>query len=122
MKMYRECPGMLSSENDDFKFLKTAKNIKCTCFRCTVVPGLCNCFISPNQLVVGQKHERSCIMYFPKYRNLFIDAEYIYGNRDSRENTLTHYKVIKHICLQDSFKLFIPQTSQTMKCPPVQVG
>ena len=25
MKMSRACPGMLSSENDDFKFLKTAK-------------------------------------------------------------------------------------------------
>ena len=24
--MSRACPGMLSSENDDFKFLKTAKN------------------------------------------------------------------------------------------------
>ena len=28
MKMSRACPGMLSSENDDFEFLKTAKNIK----------------------------------------------------------------------------------------------
>ena len=28
MKMSRACPGMLSSENDGFKFLKTAKNIK----------------------------------------------------------------------------------------------
>ena len=26
--MSRACPGMLSSENDEFKFLKTAKNIK----------------------------------------------------------------------------------------------
>ena len=25
MKMSRECSGVLSSENDDFKFLKTAK-------------------------------------------------------------------------------------------------
>ena len=40
MKMSRACPGMLSSENDDFKFLKTAKNIKCTCITCTIVPGL----------------------------------------------------------------------------------
>ena len=31
MKMSRACPGMLPSENDEFKFLKTAKNIKCTC-------------------------------------------------------------------------------------------
>ena len=28
MKTSRACTGMLSSENDDFKFLKTAKNIK----------------------------------------------------------------------------------------------
>ena len=31
MKMSRACNGMLSSENDDFKFLKTAKNIKSMC-------------------------------------------------------------------------------------------
>ena len=28
MKTTRACTGMLSSENDDFKFLKAAKNIK----------------------------------------------------------------------------------------------
>ena len=28
MKTSRACTGMLSSENDDFKFLKTAKNKK----------------------------------------------------------------------------------------------
>ena len=28
MKTSKVCTGMLSSENDDFKFLKTAKNIK----------------------------------------------------------------------------------------------
>ena len=28
MKMSRACTGMLSSENDDFKFLKTAKSFK----------------------------------------------------------------------------------------------
>ena len=39
MKMSRACPGMLSSENDDFKFLKTAKNIKCMYITCTIVPG-----------------------------------------------------------------------------------
>ena len=27
MKMSKACSGMLSSENDDLKFLKTAKNI-----------------------------------------------------------------------------------------------
>ena len=40
MIMSRPCSGMLSSENDDFKFLKTAKNIKCMCITCTIVPGL----------------------------------------------------------------------------------
>ena len=55
MKTSRACTGMLSSENDDFKFLKTAKTIKSRCI--------------------------TCIIYFPKYRNLntgnFSDAEYI---------------------------------------------
>ena len=37
--MSRACSGTLSSENDDFKFFKTAKNIKCTCITCTIVPG-----------------------------------------------------------------------------------
>ena len=44
MKMSRACPGMLSSENDDFKFLKTVKNIKCTCITCNIVPGLVELF------------------------------------------------------------------------------
>ena len=57
--MSRACPGMLSSENVDFEFLKTAKNLKYTCITCTIVQGSCNCFISQNQLVVDQKHERS---------------------------------------------------------------
>ena len=59
MKMSRACSGMFSPENDDFKLLKTAKNIKCMCIRGTIVPESCNCFISPNQIVVDQKHERS---------------------------------------------------------------
>ena len=36
MKMSRACSDMLSSENDDFKFVKIAKNILCMC---TIVPG-----------------------------------------------------------------------------------
>ena len=40
MKMSRACSDTLSSENDDIKFVKTAKNIKCTCITCTIVPGL----------------------------------------------------------------------------------
>ena len=41
MKTSKACSGMLSSENDDFKFLKTAKkNIKCKYITCTIVPGL----------------------------------------------------------------------------------
>ena len=55
MKMSRVCSGMLSSKND-FRLLKTAKNIKCTYIMHTIVSGLV-CFISPNKLVVDQKHE-----------------------------------------------------------------
>ena len=40
MEMSWACSGMLSSENDDFKFLKTAKNIQCMCITCTIVPLL----------------------------------------------------------------------------------
>ena len=47
----RACTGMLSSENDDFKFLKTAKNKK------HVHHESWNCFFSPNQSVIDQKHE-----------------------------------------------------------------
>ena len=54
----RAYSGMLSSENGDFKFLKTAKNIKFTCI--TIVPG------SSLSLTSIAK---SCIIYFPKYRN-----------------------------------------------------
>ena len=63
-----------ASENDDFTFLKAAKNIKCTCIMCTIVPGLVYCFISPNQLVVDQKQEgNSCqraVLYI--FRNIEI--------------------------------------------------
>ena len=52
IKTSRTCTGMLSSENDDFKFLKTTKNMKSMCMTCTIVPGLVE-LISPNQ-----KHER----------------------------------------------------------------
>ena len=31
MKRSKACSGMLSSENDDFKFLKTTKNTKSMC-------------------------------------------------------------------------------------------
>ena len=41
MKTSRACTDMLSSENDDFKFLQTVKNIKNTC---TIVPGLVELF------------------------------------------------------------------------------
>ena len=40
MKMSRSCSGMLSSENDNIKFLKTVKKIKCIYITCTIVPGL----------------------------------------------------------------------------------
>ena len=44
---------MLSSENDDFKFCKTAKSIKSMCITCTIVPALLKLFY-----LVDQKHER----------------------------------------------------------------
>ena len=44
MKMSRACSGTLSSENDDIKFFKTAKNTKCTCITCTIDPGLVELF------------------------------------------------------------------------------
>ena len=45
MKMSRACTGMLSSENDDFKFFKTAKkHKKSSCITCTIVPGLVELF------------------------------------------------------------------------------
>ena len=39
METSRTSTGKLSSENDDFKFLKTVKNIKSTCITCTIVQG-----------------------------------------------------------------------------------
>ena len=44
MKTHRACTGMLSSENDDFKFLKTTKNRKSKCITFTIVPGLVELF------------------------------------------------------------------------------
>ena len=44
MKTYRACTDTFSSENDDLKFFKAAKNIKSTCFTCTTVPGLVELF------------------------------------------------------------------------------
>ena len=59
MKRSRVCTGMLSSENDDFKFLKTEKNLKSMCLTCTIVPGVVELFfISPHQSFFTQKHER----------------------------------------------------------------
>ena len=40
MKTSRACTGMLSPKNDDFKFLKTVKNINSMCITCIIVPGL----------------------------------------------------------------------------------
>ena len=50
--------GMLSYENDAFKFSKTAKTTNSMCIMCTIVPGSWNCLFSPNQSAVDQKHER----------------------------------------------------------------
>ena len=41
MKMSRACTGTFSTENDDFKFLKTAGKIK---IMGTIVPGLAELF------------------------------------------------------------------------------
>ena len=46
MKTSTVCTGMLSSENDDFKFLKTAKHIKSTCITYIIVQGLVKLFLS----------------------------------------------------------------------------
>ena len=45
MKKSRACPGMLSSENDDFKFLETAK--KTTKSTCTIAAGRVELFYLP---------------------------------------------------------------------------
>ena len=52
MKTSRAFTGILSFENDDFEFLKTGKNKK------HVHNESWNCFFSPNQSVIEQKHER----------------------------------------------------------------
>ena len=73
MKTLRACTGMLPSENNDFKFLKPAKNIKKTCIMSTLVPGLVDRLTSPNQSVVDQKHER---------KSSHRAAVYIFQNMD----------------------------------------
>ena len=50
MKIYRVCSGKMMISNSQ----KTAK----MCITCTIVPGLMELFISPNQSVVDHKHER----------------------------------------------------------------
>ena len=44
MKTSRACTDMLSSENNDVNFLKTAKNTGVMCITCTIVPGLVELF------------------------------------------------------------------------------
>ena len=44
VKTCRACTGMLFSENDDLKLLKTAKNIKSIYIKCTIVRGLVELF------------------------------------------------------------------------------
>ena len=56
MKISRACSGTLSSKTDDCKFFKTEKTYN------ALIPqfqGSWNCFISLNQFVVDQKHERT---------------------------------------------------------------
>ena len=75
MKKSRACTGMLSHENDAFKFSKTAKTTNSTCITCTIVPGLRELFFSsPNQSTVDQKHEhkssRRAVLYI--FQNIEI--------------------------------------------------
>ena len=63
MKTSAACTGMLSSENDYFKFLKPAQNMKSTYITSTIVAV-------PNQPVVDQKHERKRSHRAVSYRNL----------------------------------------------------
>ena len=55
MKMSRACSGMLSSKNDDFKFLKTVKDIKITC---TNVPGFMELFYLSKPVCHCPENER----------------------------------------------------------------
>ena len=57
MKTSRANTDMLSSVNEGLNSLKTEKNTKSTRITCTIFPGSRNCYISPNQTVVDQKHE-----------------------------------------------------------------
>ena len=59
MKMSRECPGILSSENDDFKFLKNCEKHKMQVHHVHHSSRGRVTALSPNQLVVDQKHERN---------------------------------------------------------------
>ena len=73
MKMSGACSGMLSTENNDFKFLKTAKKQKMHVhYVHNSSRARVTCFISPNQLVVDQKHvtvaKGQYYIFFPKYR------------------------------------------------------
>ena len=44
MKKSRACSGMLSSENDAFKFLKIEKNIKNICITCIIARAFVELF------------------------------------------------------------------------------
>ena len=55
MKTSRACTGMLSYENDEFKFLKTVNNTKGMWSKCTIVPRRARITILSLQT---QKHDR----------------------------------------------------------------
>ena len=58
MKISRACPGMLSSENDGLKFLKTEKNIKCPCIMYTEAEyNLLLISLRINRPIIFQNHK-----------------------------------------------------------------
>ena len=91
MKTSRACTGILSSENDDFQFLKTAKNLK-SIF--TIVPGL---IISPNQFIVDQKHERKSshriVLHVFQNIEFLILVTFHWSTLSKLKNLFLHYFV-----------------------------
>ena len=66
MKRSRAYTGMLSSENDDFKFLKTATSIKRLVHHAYHSSRAHGTVLSPNQSVVERKVAIQLFYIFPK--------------------------------------------------------
>ena len=87
---------MLSSEIDDFKFLKTAKNIKCTCIMNTIVPG------TVLSLQTSLLLTRNMNVTVAKELYYIFDAEYTLKDeyckfRNSREKFIFANSVKRHV-------------------------